>query len=41
MGYDRHACYAQCLENDSYFDDLPLAWISTEDKSTNMGGMKD
>ena len=23
-GYDRHACYAQCLENDSYFNDLPL-----------------
>jgi epoxyqueuosine reductase QueG len=22
--YDRHACYAQCLANNSYFDDLPL-----------------
>jgi epoxyqueuosine reductase len=23
-GYDRHACYAQCLTNDSHFNDLPL-----------------
>lgn len=22
--FDRHACYAQCLENDSHFNDLPL-----------------
>lgn len=23
-GFDRHACYAQCLVNDAHFDDLPL-----------------